>query len=44
MDRALDYYEKAAAKLKGQADVARALKVLAKKIVKERKKLFELDS
>lgn len=44
LDRSLNYYEKASAKLKGQADVARALKVLAKKIVKDRKKLLELDS
>jgi hypothetical protein len=35
LDRSLDYYEQAATKLKGQADVARALKVLAKKSGKD---------
>ncbi len=41
LDRSQSYYEQAAIKLKGQADVARALKVLAKKIKKEQMKLAE---
>lgn len=39
LDRSLAYYEKAADTLKGQADVAVALKNLAKKHKKERKNL-----
>ncbi|PHR28090.1 MAG: hypothetical protein COA36_07405 [Desulfotalea sp.] len=37
--RSVEYYEKAATKLKGQADVAMALKNLAKKHKKEQNKL-----
>jgi hypothetical protein len=40
IERALAYYEAAAEKLKGQADVARALKVLAKQQTKDLKKLM----
>lgn len=40
IERALSYYEAAAEKLKGQADVSRALKTLAKQQVKDRKKLM----
>jgi len=39
LDRSQDYYDKAAIKLKGQADVARALTVLSKKSGKDLKKL-----
>ncbi len=38
-DRAMDYYEKAAAKMKSQKDVARALKGLKKKHSKDQKNL-----
>jgi hypothetical protein len=39
VDRAIHYYDAAAEKLKGQADVSRALKILAKKQGKDRKEL-----
>ena len=41
-DRTREYYEKAAAKLKGQAEVARALKGLKKKHIKDLK-LFKKE-
>lgn len=41
-DRTREYYEQAAAKLKGQAEVARALKGLKKKQIKDLK-LFEKE-
>ncbi len=39
VDRAMHYYDAAAEKLKGQAEVSRALKTLAKKQKKDRKEL-----
>lgn len=41
-ERSLRYYEKAAEKLQGQADVARAMKGLVKKHTKDRGKLAAL--
>lgn len=43
-ERSLRYYEKAAEKLQGQADVARAMKGLVKKHKKDRQKLEVLNS
>lgn len=39
-DRAMDYYTKAAEKLKGQSEVSRALKGICKKHLKEKKKML----
>ncbi|MFN2353663.1 MAG: hypothetical protein ABR512_03935 [Desulfopila sp.] len=44
VDRSLDFYEQAAQRLKGQAEVARALKNLCKNHGKDRKKLEEIES
>ncbi|WP_319548272.1 hypothetical protein [Desulfogranum marinum] len=41
-ERSVCYYQKAAERLQGQADVARAMKGLAKKHAKEKKKLAAL--